>query len=56
MGNRMFPKRQWSVVGNVILKPKVIVVMSNIPKLQYDMDFCTQMTEESNRYSANYVV
>ena len=24
MGNRMFPKRQWSGVGNFILKPKMI--------------------------------
>ena len=39
MGNRMFPKREWSGVGNYILKPKIIkvTVRSNIPKLQYDM-------------------
>ena len=34
MGNRIFPKREWSGGGNLILKP---IVRSNIPKLQYDM-------------------
>ena len=37
-GNKMFPKQEWSGVGNVILKPRMlIIVRSNIPKLQYDM-------------------
>ena len=38
-GNRMFPKWDWSGVGNFILKPRmmIIIVRSNIPMLQYDM-------------------